>query len=67
MNIFFLLTNNINGDIMNNKQTIKCDVYNCKYCDCNRDICKLKRIKISNCKSDNPYDATICASFKEIK
>ena len=52
---------------MNNKQTIKCDVFNCKFNDCDNKVCKLKSIKISNCKADNPNDATICASFKEIK
>lgn len=51
------------------KQVIKCDVRNCKYCNCDNDICELKEIKVSNsgCDKACQCEATMCASFKERK
>ena len=46
-----------------NKQNIKCDVYDCKYCDLENSHCNLKEIKISNCNNDKEKEATMCASY----
>lgn len=45
------------------RQTIKCDVYNCRYCDCDNKYCNLKEIKISNCNNNKEKEATMCASY----
>ena len=45
------------------KQTIKCDVYDCKHCDLEVECCSLKQIKVSNCSSDKEKEATMCASY----
>ncbi len=49
------------------KQTIKCDVTNCSYNDCECKACSLEKIKVCNCSSDKTKEATICDSFKEKK
>lgn len=52
--------------IMNkDKQTIKCDVYDCKHCDCDEEACKLNEIKVCNCRDDETKEATMCDSFKK--
>jgi len=45
------------------KQTIKCDVYDCRHCDINDNCCNLKEIKVSNCSSNKGKEATMCASY----
>ena len=37
--------------MVKNKQTIKCDVYDCKHCDVEHICCNLKEIKVSNCNN----------------
>ena len=46
------------------KQSIKCDVYNCKFCDLEENCCSLKEIKVSNCSNNKEKEATMCASYK---
>ena len=48
-------------------QKIKCDVYSCKYCDCDKNKCTLEEIRISNKSNDTNKDATLCDSYKKIK
>ena len=46
-------------------QTIKCKVHDCKYCDCEKNLCKLKAINIVNCTSgDTNKELTMCDSYK---
>ncbi|MCI5879741.1 MAG: hypothetical protein MRZ34_03040 [Bacillales bacterium] len=49
------------------KQVIYCDVFDCKYCDCNKECCKLSSIRVSTSLSENPKYSTMCENFKEIK
>jgi len=49
-------------------QTIKCKVHDCKYCDCEKNLCKLKAINIVNCTSgDTNKELTMCDSYKTRK
>lgn len=48
----------------NDKQTIKCDVYDCCHCDEKNECCCLDKIKVCNCSDDNTKEATMCDSFK---
>ena len=50
---------------MNKRQTIKCDVHDCKFCDCECDECSLKSIKVSNCNGVGEKETTMCSSYKE--
>ncbi|MDD3453474.1 MAG: DUF1540 domain-containing protein [Bacilli bacterium] len=50
---------------MNNKQTIKCTVEDCKYCDCDKDTCMLNKIKVCNCDGSGIKETTMCDSYKE--
>ena len=45
------------------KQSIKCDVYNCRYCDIENICCNLKEIKISNCNNTKEKEGTMCANY----
>ena len=47
-----------------NNQCIDCNVFNCKYCNCEDEVCKLSKIKISNMNNEHEKSSTICASFK---
>lgn len=46
-----------------NKQTIKCDVYDCKHCDCENECCCLNEIKVCNCNELKEKESTMCESF----
>ena len=46
------------------KQKIKCDVYDCKHCDCDKECCCLDEIKVCNCNSNHDKEATMCDSYK---
>ena len=46
------------------KQSIKCDVHNCRYCDLENNFCSLKEIKVSNCSNNKEKEATMCASYE---
>lgn len=48
-------------------QQIKCDVYDCRFCDTDTISCSLKKIKVSNCNHNNNKEATMCDSFKRRK
>lgn len=45
---------------------IKCDVVECKYCDCECHECELEQIKVCGCDCDNCSckENTMCNSFK---
>lgn len=45
------------------RQTIKCDVYDCKHCDIEGMCCSLREIKVSNSSNDKEKEATMCASY----
>lgn len=49
------------------KQSIKCDVYNCKFCDLEESYCSLKEIKVSNSSNNKEKEATMCASYETRK
>lgn len=50
---------------MEKKQCIKCDVHDCKHCDCSCDCCTLKEIKVCNCGDNKDKEATMCDSYEE--
>ena len=52
---------------MKQNQIIKCNVYDCKYCDVNNVSCNLKQIKVSNCSNNLNKEATMCDSYKRRK
>lgn len=52
---------------MERKQIIKCNVYDCKYCDIDNISCDLKQIKISNCNNNSTKESTMCDSYKRRK
>lgn len=60
----FLYVHNINGDIM---QKIKCDVYDCMNCNCDKQQCKLNEIKVCSCATEETKEATMCNSYKKRK
>ena len=45
-------------------QTIKCDVYNCRFCDIEGTYCNLREIKVSNSSNNKDKEATMCSSYK---
>lgn len=49
------------------KQKINCQVYDCKYCNCEDDICNLDAIKVCNCNDEKKKEATMCDSYKKTK
>jgi len=49
-------------------QKIKCVVHDCKYCECDKNLCTLKEINVCNCTSGkNPKELTMCDSYKSRK
>lgn len=46
-------------------QTIKCSVEDCKHCDCEKQVCELKKIKIANCDGCGCKETTMCDSYKQ--
>ena len=46
------------------KQRIKCDVYNCKFCDIKDMCCSLKEIKVSNSSKTKQKESTMCSSYE---
>ena len=51
------------GDNMNQK--IKCDVYSCRYCNCDTNKCMLNEIKVSNINNDMKKEDTMCSNYKK--
>lgn len=47
------------------KQKIDCTVFDCKYCDCDMECCKLGKIKVCNCADDKDKESTMCDSYKK--
>ena len=52
---------------MKKKQIIKCNVYDCKYCDVDNISCSLKQIKVSNYNNNLNKESTMCDSYKRRK
>jgi hypothetical protein len=52
---------------MKNNQTIKCNVYDCKFCDVDNISCNLKEIKVSSCNNTKNIESTMCSSYKARK
>ena len=52
---------------MEKKQNIKCNVYDCKFCDVDNIACNLKEIKVSNSSHNNTKESTMCSSYKTRK
>lgn len=48
-------------------QKIKCDVYSCKFCNCDFDQCMLNEIKVSNINNDMKKEDTMCSNYKKEK
>lgn len=52
------------GDFMKKeKQLIKCNVYDCKHCNCNDECCSLNEIKVCNCDNCKEKESTMCDSY----
>lgn len=49
------------------EQKIACSVYDCKHCECEKDMCNLKEIKVANCKGSGEKETTMCDSYKQKK
>ena len=45
------------------EQKIACSVYDCKHCECEKDMCNLKEIKVANCKGSGEKETTMCDSL----
>lgn len=67
MNIYFVLVKIIIGGEFEKVQKIWCSVYDCKYCDVYKDLCKKKEIKVSTCRADDEKESTMCDNYKKIK
>ncbi len=52
---------------MKKEQKIKCDVFDCKHCDCESSCCSLNEIKVCNCNNDRDKESTMCDSYKSKK
>ena len=52
---------------MEKKQNIKCNVYDCKFCDVDNIACNLKEIKVSNSSHNNTKESTMYSSYKTRK
>jgi len=49
-------------------QKIKCQVHDCKYCNCEKNLCELMEINVVNCTSGkSPKELTMCDSYKAKK
>lgn len=46
-----------------NKQMIKCNVYDCSHCDVGSDCCSLKEIRVCNCNDNKDKESTMCNSY----
>jgi len=67
--IFNKININKGGIMTNKKQSIKCNVYECNFCNCAEEYCSLNEIKVSsyNDKKCTNKESTICDSFKKKK
>ena len=50
---------------MKNGQIIKCNVYSCKYCNCDSLTCMLNEIKVSNSSNNMKKEGTMCSNYKK--
>lgn len=62
---FFFLQTKKRGEKMEKTQEISCSVFDCKHCDCDKEKCKLKKIKVCNCGNEESKENTICDSYKK--
>lgn len=46
---------------------IKCEVYDCKHCDCDNFECTLSKINVCSCSEEYEKEATMCDSYKKRK
>lgn len=44
-------------------QKIKCDVHDCRHCNCDDDCCILDEIKVCNCNNNEDKESTMCDSY----
>ena len=47
------------------KQIINCSVYDCSFCNREKDKCELEEIKVSNQNNSKNKTGTMCASYKK--
>ncbi len=48
-----------------NKQKINCNVYDCKHCNCEMEVCKLPAINVASYGKGFEKTSTICDSYKK--
>lgn len=46
-------------------QIINCDVYSCKFCNCDQNKCMLNEIKVCNISNDMKKEDTMCTNYKK--
>lgn len=46
-------------------QTINCTVHDCRHCDCEKNCCELKEIKVCNCNNSEQKEATMCDNYQK--
>lgn len=47
-------------------QKIKCNVYDCEYCNIDKSLCRLDSIRVTNCLEEaNQKEATMCDSYEK--
>ena len=49
---------------MEKNQTIKCNVYDCRFCDVDNIACNLKEIKVASLSHNQKKESTMCSSYK---
>lgn len=47
------------------KQNIKCNVKDCKHCNCDKNECTLKEIKVCSCDDECHKEGTMCDNYKK--
>ena len=55
------------GDNMKSSQLIKCTVYDCLHCNCDKDVCLLREVEIINCHGTGDEETTMCHSYDKKK
>ena len=50
---------------MQETQKIKCNVYSCKFCNCDYNQCMLREIKIGNSSNNMKKEDTMCTNYKK--
>lgn len=53
--------------MFNKNQKINCEVYDCKYCNKDKEICELSKITVTKVGNADVKEDTVCDSYKKDK